>query len=748
MRRLPCAIADECENRCCVRGIVGEHVASPPPIFERVARKVVARRSIAWAVTLAVIVLAIAGVSRLRVDFSSASFYGDGSAATASLRAFHDRFGADDRTLVVIATTDEDRGVLAPERLRALDGLTQALALDPAVSQVTSLARLRPAAFAPTLAEVAEGMDPAAFDRFAEAILTDERVVPLLVSRDGRATAIIVDLRDSSDDLAAITRTLARLRTIIEAHASSADLALQAAGLPAIRAAFFELTIRDQLVLVPVTLALVGLGLAYAFRSAHAVLVVAVVAGLPTLVLLGAMGWLGEPIGLLNQAYFTLLPVIAVADAVHLVTRAQEEARTGVPWPEAVTRATARVGWACFLTSLTTAAGFGSLALAGMPILRRFGLYAALGVTLAWFAAILLGPLLLTYGRPPTGRAGGRITAALGRWSVARPRLALLLALGVSLGAGLLWPRVVVDNRLTGLLLPDHPVARANAVLDRALGGSLSLELELVADPDHWRSADGQRELADVHAWARTVPEIRVALVPHGSVPELVGFIVDGHARISLRTGDVGGQAFEALAMQTQDAVAARTRARTIVTGTAALAYGGVNRITHDLRGSLFSVFLVITIAIAVLFRSVALGLVSVPPNAIPLVVGYGAVALVGIPLDPLATVVLTVALGLAVDDTIHLVARFGEGRARGDAPERALAQAIEHTGRAVALTSVVLAVGLSIHLLSSFPPLRVLGGLGAFVIVLAWVCDLVVLPPLLRWTAFVRGDRGGTDPR
>ena len=103
-------------------------------------------------------------------------------------------------------------------------------------------------------------------------------------------------------------------------------------------------------------------------------------------------------------------------------------------------------------------------------------------------------------------------------------------------------------------------------------------------------------------------------------------------------------------------------------TSAAAIAYAGINRISAELATSLLGVFAVVTTAIAIVFRSARLGLTSAPPNLLPLVLGYAALAAIFGRLDPLGAIVLVVALGIAVDDTIHIVARTleytGEGLA------------------------------------------------------------------------------------
>jgi uncharacterized protein len=494
-----------------------------------------------------------------------------------------------------------------------------------------------------------------------------------------------------------------------------------------------------------------------------------VLALLPTLGLAGMMGWAGAPIGLLSQGYFTLLPVIAVAEGIHLVMRAGELGRIDhSDRDRIIVEASRRVGLSCFATSATTAMGFGSLALSSMPMLRAFGLWAAGGVMLAWALLLVAGPLLLSLvddlrGHP---RAVHRFDAALVRaTAIARTRPLLVVLVAVGLAGAAAWRArdVPIDNRLSDLVDAREPAARASALVDARLGGVLSLELELVATTGSFARPERIAALDQLERWLADQPEVRAVIGPatllrasgagtgdedslHRGLRRLddAGLregVLDEEARrarISVRVTDAGGIAFAAL----EDRVIPRAReladVEVTATGTTALAYHGVNRIAGELRTSLLGAFVVVTLTIAIVFRDVRLGLAAILPNGLPLAIGWAAIALGLGRFDPLGGIVLAVALGIAVDDTIHLVARAREAVIE-EPDEDPLTAAVRGTGMACTITTLVLAAGLALFLVSSFPPLRVLGGLGAIVLVVALICDLWLLPAvltLLRWPA------------
>jgi predicted RND superfamily exporter protein len=761
-------------------------------------------RGLALVCVALALALALVGLTRLEINLSSTAFYGDASAGGERLAEFHERWGADDDTLLILVHPESEadtRGVLDPERLAAIAELGEALARVPTVAHTRTIADAPlPMAKLPfgaeqgedtTLTQLLERFDLAApGSAQRRALLERLPFVPSLLSAEGRDTVILVELTFSSDDVARTEAAVEDIEQVVHEHdelLARVGLTHELAGVPAIRAGFFELLVHDQILFVPLTLALIGLALLLVFRRVHGVLIPGLAAAVPTAMLVGIMGWAGEPIGLLNQAYFTLLPVIAVADAIHMLARFHEErhrgegAEVGVDLEgldarrRAIVRAGSHVGLACLLTTLTTAAGFASLGLAKMPILRSFGLYAALGVGLAFVVVIVLVPLLLSFVGVAQGEpepAGASVLERGVDWVIRRPWWVTLVGVALCLAALVPASRVRIDNTLSGLIEDEHPASVASRRVDEHLGGVLGLEFEILAPagidlrtPEVLAALHGferwlaeQPEVRSVEGLATTVagagellgdatevPASRVeidarldALAPY--VP-LERFVLGEGRRLRIRAGlpDDGGEQFVAFAERAEAELLARLaktevgeRLEAYATGTALLAYRGVNGITHDLRNSFLLLFAVVVVLIGLLFRSLWPAVIAILPNFAPLLLGYALIGLLGMVLDPLAAVILTLALGIAVDDTVHVMVRTREELRGGGSVEEAVRGAVRCSGRAVAITSVVICGGLVLDLASSFPALRMLGLLGSVVIGLALVANLTLLPGLL----------------
>ena len=362
---------------------------------------------------LGTLVLAVCmGITFLGVDFNAKAFYATQDPEGAFLVDYSSRWKQDD-LMVVTVEGAEGESVLTAERLAVIGAVRASLAAEPSVGSaqaITDLKRTRMSLFGPSVRDLVDDIPdtPESLERWQTEILSDSAVVPSLLSQDGRYTAILLSIDEDTDDLS-VTRDLVRdIGEVIAPYQNKEGLTLLLAGIPSLRGSVIDAIVLDQLRLVPISAVLVLLLLVLMFRSRHGVLVPVTAAVVPLGMLLGAMGYLGHTVGMLNQTYLILIPAIAIADAIHLVSRYHEESRhrteVGAPHTrqsrrQAIVAAMRHMGLACFLTSFTTIVGFVSLSITDMEVLRKYGLYAALGIFCAYFTVLFIVPLALSTTR-------------------------------------------------------------------------------------------------------------------------------------------------------------------------------------------------------------------------------------------------------------------------------------------------------------------------------------------------------------
>jgi predicted RND superfamily exporter protein len=160
--------------------------------------------------------------------------------------------------------------------------------------------------------------------------------------------------------------------------------------------------------------------------------------------------------------------------------------------------------------------------------------------------------------------------------------------------------------------------------------------------------------------------------------------------------------------------------------------YLGYAEIGADLRRSILFAFAAILLIMAFLFRSAAIPLLMLLPNLLPLLAGYAMLAVVGWKLSIVPAVVLALAVGIVVDDSIHMMVRMREELRRGVEATVAVRYAILHSGRAIMTSTAVLVAGFAVNGFSRFPINQTFALIGSVVLIAALVSDLVLLPALL----------------
>ena len=141
-----------------------------------------------------------------------------------------------------------------------------------------------------------------------------------------------------------------------------------------------------------------------------------------------------------------------------------------------------------------------------------------------------------------------------------------------------------------------------------------------------------------------------------------------------------------------------------------------------------------IFLTLIILFRSLPVATLAMVPNLVPVAVVLGSMGWAGKHLEMMSAMVFSIGLGIAVDDTIHFLARYRSEVQRGASPEQAVRTTVEQTGKAIVYTSLVLLIGFGVLYTSAFPPNQNFAVLAGGMILSALVADLYLLPALLIW--------------
>ncbi|MFO0686318.1 MAG: MMPL family transporter [Sandaracinus sp.] len=646
------------------------------------------------------------------------------------------------------------------------------------------IAPLVPADVDPTEADAA---------RLEERLAAEPTLRRRLVSDDRRVAILAVmpraDLSDGASD-----ELVRRARAIVAREEAPEGARVSLSGLPYLRVVMLEALHADQLLLVLLALAGSLVVLVLGMRSVAGVLLPLGTVGITVVLTVGGMALAGVPLDLLTNMIPPLLVTIGLAEAVHMVLRYEEELPLAKGDREEAAIVTLRHTWlACFVTTFTTAIGFGALAVSDTEALRRFGVVAGLASMLAYGVTVLFVPALLPTHRAPKRAVADRAPDlldraidALARGASARPQAVLAVSALLFVGSLALARGLVVDSALLDQFALGSDVARVTHLLESELDGVRRLTVEVredapAAHPFH--TAAGLEALRSMSARIAaeegvlrvgTVSDLALsarALVdqddasraePFHSDAEVEGLFAllaaDGReldhlvasdgsaARIEVCLEDRGAARILSMIDRIRSDASAHGL-RVAFAGEAYDASRGLDRILRSL-GSFTGAIVLIFVVMTLLFRSVRLGLLSLPPNLLPLAMTLAYMVVRGIPLHAATVIVFTVTAGLLVDGATHVIARFREEQERGGDAHDVMVRTMQTSGRGVVLSSLTLLLGYGALLFSRFEPVRLFGELSGVAIGLALLAQLVLLPMMLaRWAMPRREARPTPNP-
>ncbi|QXT38576.1 efflux RND transporter permease subunit [Gymnodinialimonas ceratoperidinii] len=677
------------------------------------ARRISTARWLRGLLALAITLLALWGIRSLEVEADVISALSGNSEGYLAYEAFQERFelGAADEALLVRADD-----LAEPEAFAALEDLILDLQFTDGVSEVVSLFSL-PAEGTTTPLILADDTAPLAerFETFAEAGPAAGALVSS--TRDAALLHVIAVQGAERGDIASA------LPALIEA---AAPLDVAAVGQAEVERQISANLLRDQMLVTPVAVLICIIVAALILRSVRAVAVCAPPAICGVLWFLGLLGWAGHALDPWLATLPMLVMVLAFADTLHLFYASREEG--------GLEKAVHNVMPAAFMTSLTSALALASFGFAGSDALWGLAVWGPAAVFSGFVAVYLLFPLLsrLLIRGEINHPAGFSLVMAPAQSGLRHPRTMAVIALAVVIG---LIPGVdstEPDFSLSEHIRDDSPLGHDLQFMEEEGLGSASLFVMIDdADGSPGLSPEDGNRIARVASLALSgpsavdddetpmVPErfraddgLAVALpvlVPLGNGPERFGAELE-----RLQTG---------LEEAELDSVAR-------LAGQSLLAHEVVPETVDAMRSSFYIALAAITLVVAISQRSLPLAVLATAVSALPMMAIEGVLYLSGRGMTMTAAIALTVAFGIAVDNTIHYLNRWK--RSNGPRGTR-LGEALGFAGPPMVASTLIMTLGFGATLLSATASMP---QFGLFVISALWmalVAALWFLPALIR---------------
>ncbi len=558
----------------------------------------------------------------------------------------------------------------------------------------------------------------------------------------------------------------------------------------------------ESVVLGAATAGVIALMLLFFFRSFVGVAAPTIVVQMSVIGVVAFIALLDWKLDLSFSSIPTLLTAIGVAHSVHILSEFRARFVEIGDRREALVRTLYLVGTPCMMTAITTAIGFGSMSLAPIKTIAHMGVYSAFGVILCFVLSLTLLLAFLSFGRSAPratdmerlvlrakgGRAMSAFLAGTVRF-VIRRRLAILAvsaAVFVFSVGGI--TRLRVDFYWLSDFYDSEPLVRSTIYMDEIMGGVTNLVLLLDSeDPEGIKEPAALAEVERLQAWADrqdlvrktysavdilkdfnqtfhaedpafyTLPGSRELVAQYLLLYESAGgteaqeYLSSDfqRARLELRLRLEKASETAKLVESLKEELAVRPPEATSVsvTGIGALWLKLLDHIvSSQIRGFALA-FGLIGLLMCLVFRSIPVGVISMLPNLAPIVLTLGVMGWMAIDLDYYKASIAAVALGIAVDDTVHLVSRYRYEFNRCGNYEEALSAALTDVGRALLITSVALVLGFMVLLGSIMQSQATQGLLLATTIVTALVADFLLMPALVL-TFHPFGPEGGRTER
>ena len=754
----------------------------------RFAERVLAARWLVIAATLLLVAAASSGIARLEFSANYRIFFDEDNPQLMALEALENTYGKNENIVFLLVPDDGD--ATSEKALSAAVWLTDAAWRTPYARRVDSLANFQHTTadgddlYVRDLVDPSQLSQPEARSRIRDIALSDPRIASGILALNGDVSVVNVTIElPMEDQLEAVAEVAEFARAVaMEAEERFAGIDLRIVGTVMINQTFVEASISSQMMFLPASLLLMAAILGILTRSWAGVAVTGLVIIFSIPASMGLGGWVGLPFSPPISPAPTIVLMIVVANCVHLLVALQQRLRAGDSKHDAIVESLRLNLHPVFLASVTTALGFLSMNFSEVPPYRHLGVFVAFGIGASFLLSVTFLPALISLlpiRAAKDRRLRGPSMRRLADFALQYRKVlfwgwsALVLAMALAI------PRNELNDVLVHFFDESIEFRQDTDFMDERLSGNTLMEYSLEAHAEG--GVTDPLFLAEVSRfaeWFREQPSVRhVSVITdtlrqlnqslHGDdpaayrIPESQELVAQYLLLYELslpqglnlnnqidRSRSATRMSVSAQTLYSQDLLELNARAEAWLeenaphvagvnsSGPSALfAYIGQRNINAMLVGTVV-VLLAISAILLFALRSLRLGLISIVPNLLPAVLGFGVwgltVGQVGLSLS----VVVAMTVGIVVDDTVHFLAKYRRARLEyGQDPEEAVRYAFDTAGRALFTTTVVLVAGFLIFVFSPFVPTAQVGVLTAMIIGFALIADLSLLPALLTAT-------------
>ncbi|EJC6791555.1 MMPL family transporter [Vibrio parahaemolyticus] len=693
-------------------------------------------------------------------------------------------FAKTDNLAIVIAPEDGD--IFTPQTLSLIQKITVDAWQVPYSSRVDSIANYQHTeAFdddllVEDLLYSEYELTPERISKVKSIALSEPVLKSALVSEKGDVTVVNITVQlPEMDKTAEVEEVVSSINAMIDRYQRAyPDVTFHKAGIIAMNHAFMTAAQDDSSTLVPTMLVVILVFLTIMLRSILSVIATLIVIIGSVMATMGISGWAGMFLSTATVNVPTLIMTLAVADCVHVIATMRQSMKNGFTKVQSIERSIALNFVPILITSVTTAIGFLMMNMSDSPVLRDFGNLSALGVMVACLLSVTLLPALLKllpiHVKMETSQDQKHVMDRLGDFVVSQRRALLPLSVVVIVVCASLIPLNKVNDESVEYFGQRNEFRQAADFMEERISGMTNISIAIKTNESQGIAApDFLNTIGEFSSWLRDQPETdhvatladvykRLNKNMHGddeayySLPQArelaaqylllyemslpYGLDLNNQINVDkssikmvLTVANLGSVELVDLENRIYQWFAEHAPQYQVVASSPSLMFAHIGETNMASMLSTLPITLVLISALLIFaLRSVRLGLISLMPNIAPAVIGFGLWALISGEINLGLSVVVTLTLGIVVDDAVHFLSKYQRARREGQTAEQAVRYAFHTVGRALWITTVVLVAGFSVLAMSSFRLNADMGQLSAIVIFIALVVDFLFLPTLL----------------
>ena len=772
---------------------------------------------------------------QFRLDASSETLSLENDQALKYYRSIKDSYGSDEYLVITYTPQNE---LFSPTTLAHLKVIRDDLAQLENIESVISildvpLINSPPVTIDELSRKIPKLLNPNTNRTLArQELMTSPLYSDLLISQDGKTTALLVNFREDKRLQELILRRdvfkekgqnldfiqqeykaqnkhaqqkqrkdISAIRAILKEHSSQAKLYL--GGVPMIVSDSIDYIERDLRVFGVFIMGFLILLLTLIFKSMRWVLLPMITCFCVGLSMIGFLGFVNWPVTIVSANFISLLLIFTLSFCVHQIVRYNEFLAEN---PEADQRTLVRntvfdISVPCFYMAFTTAVGFGSLVVSGIRPVIDFGWMMAIGIIFSFTIAFILFPAALMFLKPLKSKKHFDLTwkiTSLFSHVIQKHGRVILFLFSIFLVVSI-WGMnsLYVQNRFIDYYKEDTAIYQGMKMIDSQLGGTTPLDIIIDAPQsfiDHQKEEkefltesdfyiednnpaiiEGYRfseallkDVATIHDYLKGLPETGKVLSFHTTaqllqdldekklldrmylgvlykkLPDSVKDIL-----FSPYISDDGNQLrFSVRVFESQGGLDRQTLIEKIrlhlttelelkenqvhLTGMVVLYNNVLQTLFRSQILTIGVVFITMLLIFWALFRNFKIAMVAIIPNITIVAMVLGIMGWLGIPLDIMTITIAAICFGMADDDTIHYVHRFMREFKKSGNYWKAIKQSHNTIGRAMYYTTITIMLGFSILAFSNFVPTIYFGLLTGFSMLIALLCDLMLLPLLI----------------